>query len=362
MNRWAAICRLGGMGDNLVAASPMRALKRLGYMTEMICNEKNHVVYLNNPHIDKLAIKEPNRDLPQGDQLAWQKWFLSRSYEYDIFAHLSHSMEGRHALFPALTSFWWPQDYRRKICAGSYLETAHDIVGVPYDFGPLYFHTDEELDYAREVKSKIGERMIVWVISGSRIDKVYPYTDTAITRIIKELNIPVVMMGVGEKERAMALVVQEQCKIHNSKLDGLHLCLTVEGAERGGTGDWPIRRSLAMAHIADLVISPDTGPAWSVAFEPMPKIILHSHASVENICKHWINTVSLHADPDRVPCWPCHRLHDDPSTCVANEANNGAKCISDISVEAIFEATKMKLGEQRRDNVLPFNMAVRAAG
>src|SRR5262245_18354199 len=109
MNRWAAIGRFGVIGDNLVAASPMKAMKRLGYMTEMLCNEGNHVVYLNNPYIDKLSIKKPERDLPQ-DTLAWQKWFLSRSYEYDIFAHLSHSMEARHALFPALTAFWWPAE------------------------------------------------------------------------------------------------------------------------------------------------------------------------------------------------------------------------------------------------------------
>src|SRR5262245_33452727 len=208
MHRWAGLCRLGGIGDDLVAASPLRVLKRMGYMTDMICNIGNHVVYLNNPFIDKLSIKDPARDLPQGDQLAWQKWFLGRSYEYDIFAHLSHSMEARHSLFPALTSYWWPAEYRRKLCAGSYLETAHDICGVPYEFGPLYFPTEEELAYARETKAKIGERCITWVISGSRIDKVYPFCAHVITRIIKELNMPVVMMGSGEKEKSMAYAIQ----------------------------------------------------------------------------------------------------------------------------------------------------------
>jgi hypothetical protein len=61
--------------------------------------------------------------------------------------------------------------------------------------------------------------------------------------------------------------------------------------------------------------------------------VMVSHASVENITKHWVNTTTLHADPNRVPCWPCHRLHDDPSTCVVNKEENGAACISDVSVE-----------------------------
>ena len=130
MNRWACIAQLGGIGDNLVAASPLSALKRLGYMTEILTNEGNHVVFQHNPHLDKLTVKKPDRDLPQNDLAAWQKWFESRANEYDFFAHLSHSMEGRHAVFKTMTSFWWPEEYRRKLCAGSYLETAHDIAGV----------------------------------------------------------------------------------------------------------------------------------------------------------------------------------------------------------------------------------------
>jgi hypothetical protein len=35
----------------------------------------------------------------------------------------------------------------------------------------------------------------------------------------------------------------------------------------------------------------------SAAFEAMPKIMLLSHASEENITKHWVNTTTLHADP-----------------------------------------------------------------
>lgn len=352
MNRWACICRFGGIGDNLVAASPMRALKRLGYMTEMLSGDPNHVVLLNNPYIDKLSIKVPKRDIPQ-DANESARWFNARAHEYDIFAHLSHSMEGRHAVFPIMTAYWWPEEYRRKLCAGSYLETAHDIVGVPHDFGPLYFPTEQELDHARETKKKIGERFIAWVICGSRIDKVYPYSAMIISRILKELRVPVVMIGGGEKEFSIAQAINEHVKIQNSGDEGLHVALTAPLSESGGLHNWPIRRSLALTFVSDLVVSPDTGPAWAVAMEPVPKIITHSHASVENICKHWINTTSLHADAQRVPCWPCHRLHDTPEFCVENKEKNGAACISDISVEVLFETVKQRLSEQD-SNVVQF--------
>ena len=281
MKRWAAIARFGGIGDNLVAASPLAGLKRQGYMVEVITSPPNHVVFLNNPSIDKLSVKIVEKELPQGDLFAWQKWFASRAAEYDVFAHLSHSMEGRHAVFPSMTSFWWPDDYRRKLCAGSYLETAHDLAGVPYEFGPLFFPTDDELERAKRDKDQqVGGNYITWVISGSRIDKVYPYCSLVICRILKELKIPVVLMGAGEKERSMALAIQNHVQLQNSSLEGLHLALSVEGSEPGGGHNWPLRRSLTLALQSDLVVSPDTGIAWAVAMEPMPKVMMVSHASV----------------------------------------------------------------------------------
>jgi ADP-heptose:LPS heptosyltransferase len=337
MNRWAGIARFGGVGDNLMAASPFRALKRMGYMTEMITSEPNHVVYFNNPHIDKLSVKNTERDLPQNDLYAWQKWFDSRAREFDIFLHASHACEGRHAFFKTMTTFWWAPEARRKIAAGSYLETVHDIGCVPYEFGPLFFPTVEEYGNALITKKQVGERFILWVLSGTRIDKVYPYAPMAIARIIKEIGAPVVLMGgPSEKEYSMASAIKEYVETTNGNKNGLHLAIPSAGGEKC----WPLRVSLAFAMVADLVVTPDTGPAWAVAFENMPKILMLSHASPENVTKHWVNTVTLHADQNSVPCWPCHRLHDDPSTCVQNKEGNGAKCISDITVEKLVQTVR----------------------
>ena len=291
---WAGVARLGGIGDNLIAASVLRPLKRLGYMTEVITSDHCHVVYLNNPFLDKLSVKRDG-EVPGGAE--WQKWFVGRGKEYEIFAHLSHSVEKRHALFPDQTEFWWRPEYRRKLCGGSYLETAHDIVGVPYEFGPLFFPTEEEK--ARAVKTRneqIGTRYVAWVISGSRIDKIYPYAAMAIGRLIKEFDIPVVIFGVGDKQIEYAKQIENHVRRQNGSDKGLHQAITSGTVDSGGAHDWPMRRSLTQALLADLVITPDTGMAWAVAMEATPKIVLHSHASVENIAKHWVNTVSLHAD------------------------------------------------------------------
>lgn len=350
MKGWACIARLGGIGDNLVAASPLRPLKRLGYMTEVITSEMAASVYLNNPYIDKLSVKHVG-DLPEGEM--WQVWFMTRAREYDILVNLSNSMETRHAMHRGSTWFWWPQDYLRKMCAGSYLETAHDVVGVPHEFGPLFFPMEDELDRARRTKEEqIGGPYITWVMSGSRPDKAYPYVPHAICRILSELKIPVVMSGTGPLHFEMAKAVQEEVQRANSSLTGLHLALSPATAEPGGEQHWSIRRSLTQAYVSDLVITPDTGVGWAVAMESLPKIVLHSHASVENITKHWINTISLHADTNRVPCWPCHKLHDDMSTCKPAKDNpNAAACMSDISVQTIVENVE-KLWRQKHVTTL----------
>lgn len=343
MKRWACIFRAGGVGDNLVAGSVLRPLKRMGYMTEMMTSGHASDVFLNNPFIDKLTVKQDG-EIPGGAE--WHKWFASIMGGYDIFINLSHTMETLHAVRSGESAFWWPPAYRRKRCGGSYLETAHDIVGVPHEFGPLFFPTDEERERAALDKVKqFGARYILWVLGGTRIDKTHPYATHTIARLIKELDTTVVMMGHGNQQWEYANAVQTEVRRTNSTDDGLVLALTppdqIAKIEEGGPRHWGLRRSLATALAADVVVTPDSGIGWAVAMEPMPKVALISHASVENITTHWVNTVSLHADPNRVPCWPCHCLHDTIDTCVrATHVGQAtaAACISDIPVEDIVEA------------------------
>ena len=122
--------------------------------------------------------------------------------------------------------------------------------------------------------------MSAWCIAGSRIDKIYPYSALAIARIIKELNIPVVLFGNGGKQFEQAKQIVETVGRYNSVkkrsasvgddgthwADDIYLCMTNDQAQRAGTGgdfDWPIRRSLTQILAADIMISVDTGAAWA---------------------------------------------------------------------------------------------------
>jgi ADP-heptose:LPS heptosyltransferase len=334
--RRAAVGRCGGIGDNLVATSVLKLLVDQGFTVDVLTNDPFHVVFENNPYIDRLILLK-REDLPPNCDEAWQQWWVRRSHEYDKFIHLSHSLETMLALVPAQTAFWWPSLARQQLCQWSYLERTHDIAGVPHDFnpGPRFYPTEDEWEKAVATKDRIGRTLIAWVISGSRIDKVYPQAPLAVARLIRETDATVVLFGASQVDFDMAKIIQDHVLADVGSLDRL----VMAGGDSGLPGSIPpVRRSMSLLQICDMVIGPDTGLMWSVAMELMPKIVLLSHASAENITKHWCNTRSFEADRERVPCFPCHRLHSDYSTCTPNARNTGAACISDIRVGSIVAA------------------------
>lgn len=327
---WACVVRLGGVGDNLIASSLLPLLARR-HQVEVIAQDPWHVIFENNPHIAKLTVKKCG-DFPSGGGMEWQQWFVSRSKEYAHFIHLSHSIETTLAVVPAQTQFNWPDDMRRAWCGRSYLEFAHDIAGLPHEFNPRFYPTDEEMATAWKTKAVMGNQVIAWVLSGTRIDKIYPAAPIVIARLIREMG-PVVLVG-STKEWEIAEQIVDHVQRENGSLNDLHVAVSPPDKNT-----WPIRRSLAQLHTCDLVIGPDTGPMWAVATEKMSKIMLLSHASKTNITKHWINTHTLHASKE-VTCWPCHKLHDTKDTCTPNSSNSGAACITDIQPTHIINTAR----------------------
>lgn len=338
---WAGVCRLGGIGDDLITTSVLPGLRAKYGRVEVICQAPFEGVYENNPYVDKLTVKQP--DVLPKDGMAWQRWFAEQATHFRFFVNLSHSIETMLAMNQGQTQFYWPATFLRQLCAHNYVERMHEICGIPFEFEVRFYPTEQELDEARRLKEKLGPVVIGWCISGSRLDKSHPYADLAIARLIKELNVPVVMFGAPGRDHELARLVMKHVEENNSSLAGLHEAVTTESTDRK-MSPWHLRRSLTQALACDLMIGPDTGPMWAVSAELMPKIMLLSHASKKNITEHWTNTTTLHANPERVPCWPCHKLHDTMEYCTPNTKKDGAACISDISVESIVTAARSALG------------------
>ena len=335
--QWAVVARLGGVGDNLMASAVLPYLKEKYGFVEVISATPQHVVFENNPYVDKLSIKQPGQPKWE-DGKKWQEYWLDRASEVAFFAQLSHSCEGLRAYNESQTAFYWSDTARRKFAGHSYLETVADICEVPYDqLKPDFFPTETEVAQARNVKELVGGRYVAWVISGTRPDKIWPPAAAAIYRIIRELDTAVVLFGMPGKDFEIAKEIEKSVNIAAGSTRGLHLALSTST----DAPNWPLRRVLTQVQLADVVVSPDTGPAWAVAMHAIPKIIMVSHASPENITKHWRNTLTLHADPGRVACWPCHCLHDTKESCERLSGRKdevGAACISDITVDKVIDA------------------------
>lgn len=365
MRQWCCCTRLGGIGDNLIASSVLPLLAR-DYEIEVIAQDPWHEVFINNPYISKLTVKQKG-DIPEGK--AWLEWFNQRSKEYARFYNLSHSCEYLLASLPDQTQFYWPDSFRRKWCNRSYLEMVHDICEVPYDFtvGPRFYPTEMEKARAWQTKERVaGDKKVVGIVlAGTRLDKVWPYFPNIVGRIIEELGAHVIMFGAPGKETEMARSIMDSVKLWRGVEALAYLHSAISPAEPTCDPNkigqlpanplWPLRRSLSQLQTCDMVITPDTGPAWAVAMEDMPKAVLLSHASPENITKHWRNTRSFFADPARVPCAPCHRLHSDLTFCKkADEEVPSVACMADIPHKDVFNFVKASLNSQETAEIIRY--------
>jgi len=330
---WCGVFRSGSIGDSIIASSPVALLAKK-YNVELIVDHPYGSIWTHNPHVTKLT-ELPKGHVPPDPE--WQKWMARRANEYAAFYNLSHSCEALIALSPNMSWFYWPASMRRKICDHNYLEVAHDVCEVPHDFtiGPRFYPSDEEVADAKRVKATVGERVIGVVLSGSRQDKVWPWMPNMIAKVLREYRVPIILFGGPGKDVEIADRIKDQVELQNNTDEGLHCCISKDTREV--TVEWSMRRNLAQIAQCDLIISPDTGLAWSVAMLDMPKIMLLSHASPTNITKHWKNTITLHADQGRVPCWPCHQLHSEPETCVKAEKADAAACITDIHDTVVLD-------------------------
>ena len=97
---WAGIARYGGVGDNLIASSVLRPLREKYGRVEVITQWPHHVIFENNPHVDKLSVHRPN-EIPGNPLEAWIHWHRVRAKEYDFFVNLSHTVEVLKAFLPA---------------------------------------------------------------------------------------------------------------------------------------------------------------------------------------------------------------------------------------------------------------------
>lgn len=309
------IVRYGGFGDMIQASSVLPGLKRQGFHITFYTTPRGYDILKTDPHVDEFIIQDtdqvPNHELP----LFWD----AQKKKFDRWVNFSESVEGTFLAMPGRTQHLWNKAARDFMLNRNYLEFMHVLAEVPFKPEPKFYPTEEEKKLAKKRRAQIPGRVILFALSGSSLHKVWNHMDKAIARIMLYSDYHIVTVG----DLAAKILEQgweKEARVHKR------------------SAEWSIRDTLAFAEECDLVMGPETGILNSVSMLDIPKILLLSHSSKENLSRDWVNCISL--EPEGCECFPCHMLHYGTQHCnyTKTETNAYADCANKISVEKFWEA------------------------
>ncbi len=314
MPKTAMVLRFGAYGDHVICSVLYPVLKEKGYHVTVNSSERGMQIIKNNPHIDEVVIHKT-------DSIPIEK--LEEHYEklgkkYDKFINLSGSIEGSLLIVdrdPEKAS--WSKEKRHKKCNRNYYDEMFRIAGYPEitgKNGELYFSSFEQ-KIARAFRKKYKNYFLVmWSLSGSSEHKSYPYAHYVAMKLLNKYP-DTMILQVGD----------DLCKL----LEWEH------SRAKCYSGMWNIRKVFSLIPEVDLVIGTETGVLNAAGCYPVPKIILLSHSSEENLTKHWENCVALGAD---VPCRSCHILHFQMGSCILDEQIGTPICMSKLKAMDVYNA------------------------
>jgi len=309
----AAVVRYGGIGDMLQAASVLPGLKAQGYHITFYTHPFGQEIVKHDPNIDAFYIQ----DTDQVPNAALGEFFKHEAKKYDRFVNLCESVEGNLLALPGRSNYEWPHDVRGAYFSRNYLEFTHDLAGVPHRFKHAFHPTKEETARAKNFANKHG-RFIAWSLSGSSLHKAWPYTDAVIARLL-----------LADPDIKVALMGDATCQILEQGWENeprvIRMC-----------GRLPIRDSLTLIEHAVAVVGPETGLLNAAGMLDVPKALMLSHSSRENLPKHWKATTVL--EPKNVPCFPCHRMHYGWDNCKKDEETHAAMCQARITPDQVWAA------------------------
>ena len=306
----ALVVRYGGFGDLLMVTPVFRKLKEDGYYTVLNCHDKGNSVLTCNPNIDAKILQKA--DYISNDDLG--KYWDEMAVGFDKFINLSGSIEDSLMYREGTMEFHLPSDKRHEKCNKNYQDNTMEISG--YDIKgslPELYFSKKEHEWARKfVKSFKGKFLVMWSLSGSAIHKAYPYTEYVACEFLEQYP-----------DTAMITVGDEACIF----LEWEH------PRTKNLAGKLNIRKTMLLTQYVDLVVGTETGVLNAASCFDVPKIIILSHSSVENLTKYWKNTYSV------VPptsCHPCHQIHYTTESCKLNSLTKTPLCMTMVRPESVL--------------------------
>ena len=310
----AGLVRLGGNGDALWAASVAANLHEQGYAVTVYCAKNGEEMLRHDPHIDRIIV------MPTGilDDLMLMEYWAHEAPKYDKWVNLIGSVEGRLLPHQNQNEFYLSHALRQKLMNGNYLDMVHDYAEVPRNvIRQKFYPTQAEQNWAREMRDKLPGPLVVLSPTGSGPFKAWPHAQKFMD-LMADAGIYTVMLGDLKQLPNLDLV--ERAGIEYGHVVGQ---------------EFPLRLAIAYTLTADAMVASESVFANAVAFETMPKIVMLSHSSNENLTRDWINTIALEAP---VGCHPCHRIHNHGAVFCAKDTVTGASaCMASYSAEFVAD-------------------------
>ena len=321
----AAVVRYGAFGDLMQASSVFAGLKNQGYNVTLYSSPPGSDVIDNDPNIDKIILQDKDQ-VPNGDLGSF--WGHIKK-KYDKFINLSESVEGSLLSLPDRISHTWPHEVRHKYLNRNYLEFQHELAQVPHVPKIKFYPTDEEKLWARKERAKMGKFVLMWSLAGSSTHKAWPYVDHIVASLLLQYPDSTIVLVGGPEATILEAGWEQEKRV-------LRTC-----------GKWGIRNSLSFLYEADMVGGPETGLLNAAACMEIPKVVLLSHSSHENLTRDWVNVIPI--ETKNTPCYPCHMMHynwdhcprDESSSCLEcdkNEIVEKARCCSKHTSAALCQA------------------------
>ena len=305
------LIRYGAIGDSLVITPLIRYLKQQGHEVYMHTSETGLQVLAHNPNVAQY-IPYKTKAVPDDKlQAHWEK--LAKDNGCEKIINMCESIERAISFHPIDPPYNYTKEERHRLGNKNFYEYAftHAWYEIPdEDLKPELFFTEKEESQMSEYFAQFdGKFVILWGLSGSANNKMYPYTDYVIGDLLRSHK-DVIVITCGDESCQILEVSEDERVIRKS-------------------GKWAIRESLLACKYADLVIAPDTGIIHGSGCFDTPKIMLVGSNTIENITKHFVNDFSIEADPELVPCAPCHRqIYQSSTQCPLDDVHLLPKCMS----------------------------------
>lgn len=308
-----AVFRMGGFGDQLMAASCLPWLKSQGWHISFWCSRRHSRAVCHDPNIDTFIPV----DMAQLSEVQLAELILAAVREYDAVLNLSDTCEGAVLQVPERASYYWPVETRRAVFGQlSYLNLIALLAGCRQDqLMERFYPTDAEMAWARKQRACGGQHLLV-SCSGSGVHKWYPHLSQVLShalRVMPDLHI----WTVGEASMFKPFARHERLYQVQS--------------------EWTLRQSMTFATQADIVMGPETGLLHAAGHLPNAKVLLLSHSSAANIGNDWINCQTVSPDPIKAWCHPCHRMHRVADFCEV-QPSGAALCAESIKPMDVVRA------------------------